>query len=58
MKKLLCRLFDHKIRWVIAYQEIRCIRCGQKMGFTIADWLRWEKDEYMLGNKTEILKSI
>lgn len=58
MRHWLCTWFGHNLRWVIAYQEIRCIRCKQKMGFTIADYLRWEEQENNLNEPTDILKSI
>lgn len=48
MKKILCKILGHKHRWVLSFQEVRCIRCGDLV-YNIMEW--------QIKNHNKILKS-
>lgn len=48
---MICKLFGHKYRWIIAYEEIWCIRCKHILHSSIAEY------RYKI-TTGEILKSI
>jgi hypothetical protein len=55
MKKLICKYFGHKFRWVIAHSCVACIRChaDDVMSLTISDVMI----NFLKKGKRKVLKS-